>query len=103
MIDLKKQDLKTGMRVTLRNGEKFITFINVYTHYVNKSIDFLVNCDKPIWENLDKYQNNLIYLNEDKNEFDIVMIEVPNHPYSILGIKLGNENLSYFSKLWERR
>lgn len=77
-----KADLRTGMRVTRRNGSTCIVLLEA-AHNYSSTKDFIIN---PIegshsWTGLDSYDQNLNY--KKIPEHSIVKVEVPGHPYSI--------------------
>jgi len=66
----KKEDLKTGMRVTCRNGEVYVVLLG--------STDGDVLCEFDGGFNwLDDYDQDLIMKGEDLSEFDIIKIQEP--------------------------
>ena len=81
MLDIKKSDLRTGMKVTLRNGDNYIVLLNARHIYTNDR-DILVGyhnyniCD---WLPLYGYKEDLTYSNRGYNNFDIVKVEECEH------------------------
>lgn len=77
---MKKSDLRTGMKVTLRNGDNYIVLLNAKHKYSdNKNI--LVGChnyDSCDWVILDNYNEDLTNNKENKS-FDIVKVEECEH------------------------
>lgn len=92
---MKKSDLKTGYRVTLRNGNSYICLMGVDTDYF--SGDVLVDPKEKShnWINLSEY-NKKMNIKDDFREYDIMMVEKPSHPYDILWHFEG------FTIIWER-
>ena len=89
-ISMKKSELKTGMLVTLRNGEKGMVFRDIHTEYTtntNKTNDVII-CTKDdgltSWENLDAYNDDLFAKDDEFNWLDIVKVETIYHPYDII-------------------
>ena len=81
MLNIKKSDLRTGMKVTLRNGDNYIVLLNAKHKYSdNKNI--LVgyhNYDCCDWLILDRYNEDLTYNDGKFDEFDIVKVEECEH------------------------
>ena len=81
MLNIKKSDLRTGMKVTLRNGDNYIVLLNARHKYSNNK-DILVGyhnyniCD---WVVLDNYNEDLTYSNKERERFDIVKVEECEH------------------------
>lgn len=83
-----KSDLKTGMIVTLRDGEEYV-FIKDFVVGNNYCIGFskdgaFINTQKKSWVSLDAYKDNLITNEIYNKHFDIMKIEMANHVYSIV-------------------
>jgi hypothetical protein len=95
MIDvIKKSDLRTGMRVTKREGDVFTVLLNV-KHDGDKDIDAIVGKDGS-WEPLSYYADDLTAVHTCD---DIVKVEVPRHCYMIMKPK---EQESDYLILWKR-
>ena len=73
-------DLKTGMIVTWRNGRKCIVLRDTpkfgRLQYTNKN--FLVSCCDNGWTTLCNYNDD--FTNKIFDGYDIVKVEVPDHP-----------------------
>jgi len=100
---MKKSDLRTGHIVTLRSGDEYIVVINC-----NSKIecgDFLINAATNSWDSLDCYMEDLTYrigegyMEERIPLWDIVKVELPNHPYAVQNMEF--ERLER-EVLWER-
>lgn len=91
---MKKSDLKTGMRVTLRSGRIFIVLLN-FQHAYDKSTDVLVSPDSSAWNLLDYYSDDLKH--RDYSLDDIVKVEIPEHVYAVFGI--GEKK---YTTIWKR-
>lgn len=101
---MKKSDLKTGMIVTLRNEQEYMVFLDAQSTYTknNGAIDLLVNGQKHIWNRLDYYNDDLIYDEDaldDADNYDIVKVEIPCHPYALMNINYEPHNRKL---LWVR-
>lgn len=82
---MKLSELKTGMIVTLRNGNEYVVFrdsVN-YSLYYNKT-DFVFVNGKGGWIDAKSYDENMKYL-RDKN-YDVVKVELSSHPYGFMDI-----------------
>lgn len=79
-----KSDLRTGYLCVTRDGTKYIYFADIDTEYCKGGV--LVNKDKDLWMNLDKYNDDLTHSSlSDLNysEFDIMKVYRQSHPYSL--------------------
>lgn len=83
-----KADLKTGMRVTFRNGETAIVLIGCgfSGHIAEESTDVLVNHETKFWTQINSVNPDLT--SSHNKSFDIIKIEMPDHPYSVFGDKV---------------
>jgi hypothetical protein len=89
---MRKDNLCTGDIVTLRNGNKHTVMLGM-----RKFGDCTVSCeDITSWNDLKNYNKNL---KSKYEEFDIVRVERPKHPYTSMGIS-GYEK--YVKLIWER-
>ena len=82
---MKLSDFKTGMIVTLRNGDEYVVFKDISTLFTDEDA---VICNGKSWERLGRYTNDM------KHGFagfgkthDIVKVEVPYHPYSFFNLE----------------
>jgi hypothetical protein len=91
---MKKSDLRTGMRVTLKNGRSFIVLLN-FKHVYDKTTDILLSSEgNTSWNCLSYYNDDLTHHDYDGD--DIVKVEVPEHAYALF-------NKSYrYQCVWER-
>ena len=81
MSNFKKSDLKTGMKVTLRNGDEYIVLLNAthkYTNHKNILVGYK-NCNCCDWIPLNEYDEDLTYSNKVSKFFDIVNVEECEH------------------------
>lgn len=74
-------DLKTGMIVTWRNGEKATVLRDTpkFGILLNTDRNFLVRCSGDGWTTLSNYNDD--FTNKFVDIYDIVKVEVPRHPY----------------------
>lgn len=86
-----KSDLKSGMIVTLRNGEEYVVILN-HAFYPNGVIASFAGEVK--WDELDEYTDDLV-CRAAVRDFDIVKIQVPKSSY--IGYEKHNR-----TTLWER-
>ena len=101
---MNKSDLRTGMKVLLRNGDEYMVLCNFASDYKGHKIKdkmvFLsnnINC----W-NDDRSYDNCLENSIDKN-LDIMKVFSPEHPYSISSY-FGVENTGSheYTLVWER-
>jgi hypothetical protein len=79
---MKKSDLKTGMQVEIRNGDKLLVFIGVYTEFTKENENFIVNKNqKHSWEVLENYDDYLLKIDRETSDWDIMKIYSCSHPY----------------------
>lgn len=78
-----KSDLKTGMRVTYRNGQTAIVLLgcDFSGAIASGENELFVNHKTQFWMRLDTLENDLTY--PDDETMDIIKIEIPDHPYEI--------------------
>lgn len=104
-------DLKTGMIVEVRNGDRYLLLKSFSCQYDHIS-DCMVNISHPYsWLRIKDYDNNLVYIFED-DEYDIMKVFRVKHPYNIVAhgrfmeeYDMNNPNKSDDNKLelfWER-
>ena len=86
---MKLSDLKTGMIVTLRNGEEYVVFRN-FADLFSQATSIICNGKK--WNNLCYYSDDLkcnsALLGTGQ---DIVKVEIPYHPYSFFNLEHERE------------
>ena len=91
-------DLKTGMIVTWRDGRKCIVlrdtpeFGKLFDTYRN----LLVNCYGKGWTTLSHYNDD--FTNKFADFYDIVKVEVPDHPYDCFDYRRNTFNSKV---IWE--
>lgn len=90
---MKKSDLRTGMRVTKKNGAKYIVAINSQHNY-SRERDLIVNSKISSWDSLDIFNDDLT---SDYPDNTIVKVEIPKHPFDMFNI-----NYSEYITIWER-
>ena len=78
---MKLSDLKTGMIVTLRNGDEYVVFTDFSELYTEATS---IICNGKSWINLCYYSDGMKCSSGCLgNMHDIVKVEIPYHPYSI--------------------
>ena len=104
----KKSDLKTGMIVECRNGNKYTVMLNtVMTIYSSK--DIIVNVEYNYgWNDLNDYTDDLRCCshNDDSfKEYDIIKVYQPSHCYSFVASSRLNEDYRVNDNMliWERK
>ena len=76
-----KSELKTGMVVTLANGEELYVFKDYFAN--NKTQDVIVEVNgNDCWHILNSYNENLT--NKSYPEYNIVKVELVSHPYAMI-------------------
>ena len=101
-----KSELKTGMIVTLRSGQKYMVFRDIFTHYTRNvsSFDFSEDCIVSLtisgsWNGLEYYNEDLTYNGALSESEDIMKVEVIDHPCDFQPGKILDKRLRL---LWER-
>lgn len=94
---MKKSDLRTGYRVTLRNGERYIVLLNC-KHRFDYAENILLNAKQYEWRTLGYFNDDLTHI--DYSSEDIVKIEEPSHIYAIL--KENSSDYPY-ETIWTRQ
>lgn len=89
---MKKTDLRTGMRVTIRDGSQFIVLLDVPIKTTGQYVDILRN--KSGFLNLEDYDDNLWDCNHRK--YDIIRVEVPQCKADIFRFN------AEYDVVWER-
>lgn len=99
---MKKSDLKTGMRVTLRDGTTRMVMVGVQHGWCPRegtdAEDFLVN---PVqgtwqWDRLSRYTEDMKCGTLNSTDWDIMIVEIPKHPFDIFYHNDG------FEEIWQR-
>lgn len=79
---MKLSDLKTGMIVTIRRGDEFVVFKDFANSYV-ESNGIICNTQARKWMDFADFSDDMKSTSQILgNCYDIVRVEVPNHPYS---------------------
>ena len=84
MSNFKKSDLRTGMKVTLRNGKEYIVLLNC-KHQFSNDENIIVRYGRnrsfydPEWLMLTSYDEDLHMINRELLQHDIVLIEECKH------------------------
>ena len=94
---MKKQDLKTGMRVKLRDGNTGIVLLNLTGNEYEKNI---IVIEYGMHRNLDNYNDNLCYDNNGNRLLycDIIKVyDIPNNIWEIINFDIKGK------LLWERK
>lgn len=82
---MRKSELKTGMRVTTRDGGVYIVMRNA-RHSYDDTTDFLVQpkVKSYSWTCLNYYDDDDLKYNGSCSGSEIVLVEIAYHPYSML-------------------
>ena len=95
---MRKSDLKTGMKVTLRNDSELIVLLGFESESEYCKGNVLVGFKEGTWSKVDCYNNNLT--SSSYKEYDIMKIEIPSHAFDLF-INSDGKN-SKFTLLWKR-
>ena len=99
---MKLKDLKTGMRIILRDGSEAVVLKDVITpHKSEGKQDMYVYIDGG-WMSSSRYNDDLTIKGENK-EFDIVKVYAQNNGEYIDASVLDKNALKYMDKIWERK
>lgn len=97
-----KSELRTGMIVTMRNGNEYVFFKDfaVGDDYCMKNDNegIIVNGQLPSWARIKNYNNDLKH--NTYQDLDIVKVEIPSHPYAFTNIPYDK---GYRKLMWERK
>ena len=91
---MKKSDLKTGMVVETRNGEKYLVMLN--TDYKDMELINFKGGYLPLYY----YNSELIFAEQPFREFDIVKAYLVENSIRWL---LSNKERMEFKLIWERK
>lgn len=93
-------DLKNGMIVTWRNGKKATVLRDTiyFKSPLTTSRSFLVACSGDNWTSLTNYNDD--FKNKFVPIYDIVKVEVPDHPYDCFDYERDNFNSEV---VWEEK
>lgn len=101
---MKKSDLRTGMIVTLRNGNEYVFFKNFITtsdYSMRTSADgVFVYGQKKMWMMVSDYNNELLMKERGSSQFDVMKVEMVGHPYSFMD---PTYEKNYRKLVWERQ
>jgi len=89
---LKKQDLRTGMRVTIRDGSQYYVLLGIPVGTTGQYVDVLHNESDLLF--LDEYNNSLSDC--DNRKYDIIKVEVPLYITDVLDLN------AKYKIIWER-
>lgn len=94
------KDLKTGMRIILRNKGEYIVLKNVITPYNDGKEDMYINIEGG-WMSSNNYKNDLTERSNDK-EFDIMEVYAQNNGNYLDGAVLKRDELRNMDLIWKR-
>lgn len=95
-----KSELKTGMVVTLANGNNCMVFKDISTGHIS-SADVLVDVDdKATWLKLSNYNEDMTHKDICCKRYNIVEVVQIEHPYNL--IKPNRAGYSNRKLLWKR-
>lgn len=100
---MKLKDLKTGMRIILRDGQEYIVLKNVITPCTSeKEVDMYI-CTDGGWMSSISYNDDLTAKNREYKKFDIIKVYAQNNGEYIDARVLDKNALVYMDKIWERK
>ena len=97
---MKLEDLKTGMRIILRNKGEYIVLKDVTSPY-GATEDMYVKANNGGWISSSNYRENLTEKDGDK-EWDIMEVYAQNNGKYLDGQVLEKYTIEYMDKIWER-
>lgn len=97
---MKLKDLKTGMRIILRNGQEYIVLNNVITPYERKE-DMYILVDGG-WMSSSSYNDDLTCKGDSK-EYDIMKVYAQNNGNYLDGDVLQRNAIKNMDLIWERK
>jgi hypothetical protein len=96
-----KRRLKTGMVVTLQNGQECTVFKEIDSIYTNtepgSNEGIILNASDNYWFKLSRYDNELRY--SGKPSWDIVKVERVSHPFAFVDL---DHSRGIRELIWER-
>ena len=99
---MKLKDLKTGMRIILRNGQEYIVLKNVVTPYKYEGKQDMYILVGGGWMSSSSYNNDLTSKNNNK-EYDIIKVYAQNRGEYIDGRVLQENEIKNMNLIWERK
>lgn len=98
---MKLKDLKTGMRIILRNGQEYIVLEDVITPYEEGKEDMYILVNGG-WMSSNSYNDDLTCKGNSR-DYDIMEVYAQNNGEYIDGSVLDKNALKYMDKIWERK
>ena len=98
---MKLKDLKTGMRIILRNGQECIVLEDVITPYEEGKEDMYILVNGG-WMSSNSYNDDLTCKGNSR-DYDIMEVYAQNNGEHIDGSVLDKNALKYMDKIWERK
>lgn len=95
------KDLKTGMRIILRNEQEYIVLKDVITPYDNGKEDMYIFVDGG-WMSSNSYNDDLTCKSNNK-DFDIMKVYAQNSGNYINGDVLQKNEIKKMNLIWERK
>ena len=96
------KDLKTGMRIILRDGNEAIVLKDVITPHKSEGKQDMYVCINGGWMSSLSYNNDLTIKSKNR-EFDIMKVYAQNNGEYIDAGVLDKNALKYMDKIWERK
>lgn len=95
------KDLKTGMRIILRNGGEYIVLKDVITPYEHGKEDMYILIDGG-WMSSDSYNNDLTCKGNSK-DFDIMEVYAQHNGKYLNGDILERDAIKNMDLIWQRK
>lgn len=97
---MKLKDLKTGMRIILRNGGEYIVLENVITPYDEGKEDMYILVDGG-WMSSNSYNDDLTCKGNSR-EYDIMEVYAQNNGNFLSGDVLQKNAIKNMNLIWKR-
>lgn len=99
---MKLKDLKTGMRIILRDGNEAVVLKDVITPYKSEGKQDMYVYINGGWMSSSSYNDDLTIKGKNR-EFDIMKVYAQNNGDYINAKVLDKNALKYMDKIWERK
>ena len=100
---MRLKDLKTGMRIILRNGQEYIVLKNVVTPYKYEGEQDMYISIAGDWMSSSSYNDDLTCKEDDDYKYDIIKVYAQNNGDYISGSVLQKNEIRNMNLIWERK
>ena len=100
---MKLKDLKTGMRIILRNGDELIVLKEVVTPCIDEGVVDMYISTKTGWLLSTSYNDDLTMKNRENKEFDIMQVYAENYGEYVSARVLKDDAIENMDKIWDRK